>query len=142
MINVYLKFCSRKTLKVKKIIFYHRRIVIDVMCLSKFQYHLNNNMAVSFSGERDRITRSKTTDIPLLFSLSLNLYYIILWFSCIFMNQLLCFTLFTLYVVIGRFINNLLRPLSTQANIIPFRSTWVHSRFLVGFVLLDLYFYE
>jgi hypothetical protein len=81
MINVYLKFCSRKTLKVKKIIFYHRRIVIDVMCLSKFQYHLNNNMAVSFSGERDRITRSKTTDIPLLFSLSLNLYYIILYYD-------------------------------------------------------------
>ena len=82
--------------KLKKIIFCHRRIVIDIICLSKFQYHLNNNMAVSFSGERDRITRSKTTDIPLVFSLSLNLYYIILYYIMIFMHIYESITMFYL----------------------------------------------
>jgi hypothetical protein len=44
--------------------------------------------------------------------------------------------------LITGFVTRLTRRVSlVEQELSPFRSTWVHPRFLVGFVLLDLWFY-
>ena len=45
------------------------------------------------------------------------------------------------YIVFGIVFNNSPLYLTWSRNYLPFRSTWVLPRFLVGFVLLDLWFY-